>query len=94
MADSKRQFLKFLKLHGFLLEAKKVKRRGSHNCKFVHKDLINIVHAGLVHLGLTSIRIDLTKVVGHERQYAVKLNTPYTHAMVIDQLESQVDAAS
>ena len=38
MAVSKRQFVKFLKAQGFDLEAKKVKRTGSHNCRFVHKD--------------------------------------------------------
>ncbi len=38
VAVSKRQFVKFLKEQGFDLEAKKVKRTGSHNCKFVHKD--------------------------------------------------------
>ena len=38
MAVSKRQLVKFLKSQGFDLEAKKVKRSGSHNCKFVHKD--------------------------------------------------------
>ena len=38
MAVSKRQFVKFLKAQGFEWEAKKVKRRGGHNCKFVHKD--------------------------------------------------------